>query len=126
MPARSDLALVKRGSARRSGEYCGISLCEWRGSVRALLRSGWYLFANPSAQTRAQRIHAAVVLSAAYLLPASWHREHSGRLGPDHYRWRNAWLAARHPLPAKPGESARSVSSTTPRTVARMPKRGSP
>lgn len=93
-PARNH---IPRGS--RPGHYCGIALCEWRGSVRALLASNWYLFADPSATSRTARIHAAVVLSAAYLLPVQWHREHTYRFKPDYYAQREAWLRTWKPLP---------------------------
>lgn len=88
---------IPRGG--RPGYYCGIALSEWRGSVRALLASKWYLFSDPGATPRQARIHAAVVLSAAYLLPVTWHREHTYRFKADYYAKREAWLRTWRPLP---------------------------
>lgn len=85
----------------RPGFYYGLTLCEWRGSVQALLRSGWFLFHNSSAVTRSEQIHAAVIGSATMLLPLDWHKAHAGRLHPDYYRHRASFLAMWRPLPKK-------------------------
>lgn len=88
------------GAAR--GLYAGLTLAEWRGSVRALLSSGWWVFgARQHARDSASTLHFAVVQAAALLLPTSWHKAHAGRLSPEYYRNRrdqvNARAAFLHP-----------------------------
>jgi hypothetical protein len=77
------------GPAR--GLYAGLTLAEWRGSVRALLRSCWWIFAvGPVQDPSATELHHAVVQSSLLLLPPGWHREHAGRFTAEWYAGRRA------------------------------------
>lgn len=82
------------GPAR--GRYCGLTLAEWRGSIRTLLVSGWWVW-GASTQDRepAGELHYAVIQAAALLLPVAWHKEHAGRFTAEWYRSRRGAVNAR-------------------------------
>ena len=80
------------------GRYCGLTLDEWRGSVRAILRSQWHTLGfHPSTGTPADNRHSAVLMSATLLLPTKWHKANAHRLSPDFYVHRRAYLALWNP-----------------------------
>lgn len=82
----------KRASGPARGLYAGLTLAEWRGSIRVLQASGWWRFAGHGAHNDPpSTLHFAVVQAAALLLPLSWHKANAGRFDP-------AWYANRRSM----------------------------
>lgn len=78
------------------GLYAGLTLAEWRGSVRALRSSGWWVFgATTSRRQEASTLHYAVIQACALLLPTKWHLANAGRFSDDWYRNRRGAVNAR-------------------------------
>lgn len=96
----------KRAGGPAGGLYAGLTLAEWRGSIRVLQSSGWWVFAGHGArQEPPSTLHLAVVQAATLLLPLTWHKANTGRFSPAWYTNRRgrvnaranhlAWLARR-------------------------------
>lgn len=82
--------------SRPGGNYAGLTLAEWRGTIRALLSSGWWVFGDQHQRRGgASSLHFAVVQAAALLLPTAWHKAHAGRFSDDYYRNRRGQVNAR-------------------------------
>jgi hypothetical protein len=78
------------------GLYAGLTLAEWRGSVRVCQSSGWWQFASQSEKVHgASSLHFAVVQAATLLLPLAWHRDHGNRFHAEWYAQRRAAVNAR-------------------------------
>lgn len=81
---------------RPGGNYAGLTLAEWRGTIAALRSSGWWVFgATTSRRQEASTLHYAVVQACALLLPTKWHAANTGRFGDDWYRARRGAVNAR-------------------------------
>lgn len=94
----------RRKSLHKSPPW-GLTLTEFRGHWRAVMRSGWYvLFSQDEPRTRAQRRHAATVAVATIVFPVAWHHAHEGRLSDAYYRQRQDWLRIWRPFYRKPIE----------------------
>lgn len=86
----------KRASGPTGGLYAGLSLAEWRGSIRVLQASGWWRFAGHGARNDPpSTLHFAVVQAAALLLPLTWHKANAGRFDPGWYANRRGRVNAR-------------------------------
>lgn len=86
----------KPASGAARGLYCGLTLAEWRGTIRTLLSSGWWVFGEHEMhRDGASSLHFAVVQATCLLLPLSWHKTHPGRFHEMHYRQRRGRVNAR-------------------------------
>lgn len=86
----------KSGLSRPGGNYAGLTLAEWRGTVAALRSSGWWVFGTTTSRRQeASTLHYAVVQACALLLPTAWHAANAGRFSDDWYRNRRGAVNAR-------------------------------
>lgn len=95
------------------GRYCGLTLAEWRGTIRVLRGSGWWVWWGTAQHREATSdLHAAVIGAAVLLLPVAWHGANTGRFKPEWYRQRAGIVNARAYLRA--ARAAQEVADGTP------------